>query len=152
MANQNYLEAEGLLEKVVKMRESTLPAEHTHGLDSQHVLALAYMANRGNLEAEELLEHVVKLREMTQLVEHPDRLISQHELALAYMANGSNREAQELLEKVVEIRDTFVRLLACAAYPAPPNPTRGLPSGHEGNRKMKHILMEMCAHPNTAHI
>lgn len=80
-------EAQELLERVVEIRERTLPPEHPNRLASQHDLASAYLANGRAREAPQLLERVVEIQERTLPPEHPDRLISQQSLGAVRQAN-----------------------------------------------------------------
>ncbi|PQE15930.1 Tetratricopeptide-like helical domain protein [Rutstroemia sp. NJR-2017a BVV2] len=95
-----------LLQKMVKIRETTLAENHPNLLDSQHELALAYEKNGQIKEAIALLEHVVKIKE-NLAEDHRERLVSQHGLACAYGSNGQIKEAIALLEHIVKIKENL---------------------------------------------
>ncbi|KNB13727.1 hypothetical protein FOXG_20899 [Fusarium oxysporum f. sp. lycopersici 4287] len=101
LVDGRVIEAVGLLEHVVAIREKTLAESHPSRLVSQHGLAIAYQANGQIKEAVKLQEHVVAIQEKTLAESHPDRLASQYVLAIAYRANGQIKEAAKLLERVV---------------------------------------------------
>jgi hypothetical protein len=63
-----------LLEKIVKMRETTLAEDDPDRLGLQRPLGRAYWVNGQVKEAVELLEHVVEIREPTLVKDHPDLL------------------------------------------------------------------------------
>ena len=102
----NSRQAVELLERVVKIKETTLAETHPGRLASEHELARAYLANGQIEQAVELVKHVVKIEETTLAETHPSRLASQQVLAGAYLANGQIEQAVELLEHVVKIRET----------------------------------------------
>ena len=81
-----------LLQKVVKIRETTLAQDHPDQLTSQHALACAYRANGQITEAVQLLEQVVKIQETTLAQDHPDRLALQHALVSAHRATGATSQ------------------------------------------------------------
>ena len=96
-------EAVSLMNQVVKIKALTSTEDDKSLMESQHVLALAYLANAQVQEAVVVMEHVVKLREQTLAEDDNSRLASQHVLARAYQANGQVQKAVTIMEHVVEV-------------------------------------------------
>ena len=98
-----------LLEKLHEAQLQTLPAEDPKCLESQHLLALAYLKIGETAKAICLLEEVVEIRTKSLRPEHSDRLASQHELARSYLKIGETIKAIEVLEEVMKIRTKTLR-------------------------------------------
>jgi tetratricopeptide (TPR) repeat protein len=125
-----------LLEQVVKIRETTLAADHSDRLTSQYVLAGAYEANGQVKEAVKILEQVVEIEKTTLTADHPSRLASQHELALAYQTNGQVKEAVEILEQVVKIKKTTL----IADHPSRLASQHALACAYQANGQVKQAV------------
>jgi tetratricopeptide (TPR) repeat protein len=83
---------------------AALAEDHPDRLESQCILALAYLANAQMKEAIQMLEQVVTIEKTSLAEDHPDRLASQYALARAYEVNGQTKEAIQILEQVVTIQ------------------------------------------------
>lgn len=92
------------LKETFRWNKDNLGEEDEDRLESQRVLASAYLDNGQIGKAVELLEHVVAVQEVLG-EEHPSRLASQYRLAIAYRFNEQIGEAAKLLEHVLDIRE-----------------------------------------------
>jgi tetratricopeptide (TPR) repeat protein len=128
--------AVGLLEHVVKVKETTLAETHPSRLASQHELAGAYDTNGQTKDAVALLEHVVQVWETTLAETHPSRLASQHALAIAYQGNGQIKEAVGLLEHVVKVKETTL----AETHPSRLASQHALAGAYDANGQTKDVV------------
>ena len=98
-----------VLEQLNEVRSEALDGEDPEVLESQHLLAKAYLAIEETTKAITLLERVYHTRNDILGPDHVDRLESMHELARAYLEIEETTKAINLLEEVVNIREKTQR-------------------------------------------
>ena len=75
-------EAVQLLEKVVQIREQSLPENYPSRLASQHVLATILWELGWHIEALQIMGHVVEINKRLLNRDHPDRMASEEWLKI----------------------------------------------------------------------
>ena len=107
LSNAEFLQARRLMEKVVFLKQSSLPEGDLSYLESAHKLGRAYRLNGEVARAVEFMERVVTSQKHHLPDYHPLLLESQLDLALACWDFGQIERALQLVEHVVPLHRQF---------------------------------------------
>jgi len=103
-----YKKAEGLYEKVLRIRERILGEEHPDTAVSYNNLAFVYSSQGEYKKAEGLYEKALRIREQILGEEHPDTAASYNNLAGVYSRQGEYKKAEELYRKALRISEQIL--------------------------------------------
>jgi serine/threonine protein kinase/tetratricopeptide (TPR) repeat protein len=99
-----FAEAQRQLEAAARLRGNALGASDALTLESNNLLAVAYLKEFKINEAETLCRNTLALRRKVLGERHPDTLTSLHNLAEVEVALGKETLAEQLYEQVVDLR------------------------------------------------
>jgi tetratricopeptide (TPR) repeat protein len=100
-----YQDAEGVLRKVLEIRDKALGPNHPDTLTTRRVLAIALVGEGKYAEAEIEYRALTTLTEQVLGREHPDTLMTRNNLALALADQGKYEEAEAEDREVISLEE-----------------------------------------------